>query len=469
MSNLKPAFYKPSDTEIKSIVRQLLPRDVIKELVRKSGVRLYWRLLTPLVLVWCFIYQRLSKDHTCDEVVSHLLAGGADYLCETKRPLSRRLQSENTSSYVQGRNRLPLSVLVGALHHLYQVILGWLREDARHWKGHAVRLLDGTTMRLRPFGDLAETYGQAENQHGAAYWVIVRVLAVFCLNSEALVAAAEGSMSISESAMVRQVMAEEREKNSIYIGDQGLGVYRTVQTAEFSQHKVVLRIQKRTAKMLWKSIKSKAPLASGTEHNVTWKPQAHIKVDPDFPREQIKGRLIYVRIEQNGFRPMDVYLFTTLLDDFEYPLYDICDLYSRRWQVEIDLRQVKTTLQMEQFEVKSAEMFRKELIAGLLTYNLIRAFMLQAAIKAGIEVIRLSFSKCVRRIRKVFIKGVPAFVKQGRQLDYLLKRLAKCILPNQKNKVKHEPRKVRRKPAVYPQLRGRRENARMEVLQALAA
>ena len=92
-----------------------------------------------------------------------------------------RTASESTSSYIQGRNRLPLSVLVGALHHVYQVILSWLRADKRCWKGHAVRLFDGTTMRLRPFGDLVETYGQAKNQHGTAYWVIVRVLAAFCL------------------------------------------------------------------------------------------------------------------------------------------------------------------------------------------------------------------------------------------------------------------------------------------------
>ena len=484
---------KPSETEIKSIVRQLLPHDVIRELVKQSGIRLYWRLLTPLVLVWCFIYQRLSNDHTCDEVVSHLLAGGADDLSEKKRkkaPLSRQLQSESTSSYVQGRNRLPLSVLVGALHHVYQVIYGWLQDDAHHWKGHAVRLLDGTTVRLRPFGDLAETYGQAKNQHGTAYWVIVRVLAAFCLKSEALVAAAEGPMSTSESAMVREVMASDPEKNSIYVGDQGLGVYRTAQTAEALNHKVVLRIKKGMAKCLWKSsacdantrcehsvrlpletpsLKDKAPLISFSEHNVIWKPTARIKVDPDLPREPIQGRLIYVRIEQDGFRPIDVYLFTTLLSCVEYPRKDICELYNLRWQVEIDLRQVKTTLEMEQFEVKSTEIFKKELTAGLLTYNLIRAFMVKAAIETDTEMIKLSFSRCFRRIRKVFVKGVPAFIKEGRELDYLLNRLAKCILPNQPNKVKHEPRKVRRKPAVFPQLRGTREDARNEVLQALAA
>ena len=64
----------------------------------------------------------------------HLLSGGADDLTERKRkPLSRQLQSESTSSYIQGRNRLPLSVLQDALRHVYQVILGWLHDDERCW------------------------------------------------------------------------------------------------------------------------------------------------------------------------------------------------------------------------------------------------------------------------------------------------------------------------------------------------
>jgi hypothetical protein len=313
MSNSK--LVKPNVSELLSIVPELMPRDVIKEFVKKSGVKLYWRLLTPLIIVWCFIYQRLEKDHTCDEVVSHLLSGveravalprlGADDLDlqeQDKPPLSQRLQSENTSAveesallsafYVQGRNRLPLSVLQDALLHVSKVILGWLRDEKRYWKGHAVRWLDGTTMRLRPFGDLQETYKKAKNQHGVCYWVVARVLAAFCLHSEAIVAATEASTENSEPAMVREVMMKDPEKNAIYVGDQGLGVYRTVQTAEAMNHKVVLRLKKRMAKQLWKSSKAKAFLVSGSEHNVTWKPFAHIKAEPGLPREPINGRLI---------------------------------------------------------------------------------------------------------------------------------------------------------------------------------
>jgi IS4 transposase len=379
------------------------------------------------------------------------------------------LKSENTSAYVQGRNRLPLSVLVGALRHTYKVISSELSDDNRYWKGHSVRFMDGTTVRLRPFGDLEETYGKAENQHGKSYWVVVRVLATFCLQSEALVAAKEASLTTSETAIVREVF-EQEEENSIYVSDQGLSVYRTVQTAEAMNHKVVMRVEKRTANRLWKSTIKKAPLVTAKEHDVIWKPAEKTKVDPNLPIKPIRGRLIYFRIEKKGFRPIDVYLFTTLLSSTEYPMDDIFELYGMRWQVEIDLRQIKTTLEMEQFEVKSAQMFRKELIAGLLTYNIIRALMLKTAIKKDIEVRKLSFQKCLRRIRKILFHFLPSWAfEKGNAIDYLLDQLAKCTLPNQPNKVKYEPRKVRRKPAVYPQLRGSREEARKEVLQALAA
>lgn len=57
------------------------------------------------------------------------------------------------------------------------------------------------------------------------------------------------------------------------------------------------------------------------------------------------GRLIYARLERNGFRPIDVYLFTTLLDRDEFPARDIVTLFGERWNVELDLRHVKTTLE----------------------------------------------------------------------------------------------------------------------------
>jgi len=179
----------------------------------------------------------------------------------------------------------------------------------------------------------------------------------------------------------------------------------------------------------------------------------------------IVGRLLYVRLKGEGFRPIDLYLYTSLLDVESYPISELCALYGLRWEVEIDYRHVKSCLEMSDFNVQSAAMFRLELAVGLLTYNLICALMVKAADQAGLSPMRLSFSRCLRRFREALTQGVPAWVyAQGTALSYLLGQLGSCKLPWQPDKVKHEPRKVRHKPESFPALKGDRETARRHLL-----
>ncbi len=468
---------KPTLEEILPIYQELLPRSKMKSLVKEADVKLYWRLLTPLVILFGFIIQRLSADHSCDGVVSHLHTGAADNLDaydEHEEPLSKRLKSESSSGYVQGRNRMPLQVIQGALKYVASVIGSWLKgeevAEKGTWKGLAVRLLDGTTYRLASKGDLVDTYGQAENQHGLSYWVVVRSVAAFCLYTQSVVAYIEGKTTTSEKAMVMDVMVEDKVKGSLYIGDQGFGVYRTAQVARECGKKVLLRVESKVAKALQKRNGSQHYLRAGEERRLFWEPTPQNKVELGKSTVPIEGRLIYARIEKKGFRPIDLYIFTTLLDEQLYPAVEIVELYGQRLQVEIDYRHIKTTLEMEEFDVQSTAIFRKELAAGLLTYNLVCAFMVKAALIADLPPSKLSFSRCLRRIRDALLKGFPTWVheEEASVQTYLLKRLAKCKLPHQPNKVRYEPRKVRRRPAVFPALKGSRNDARQEVLNQLS-
>lgn len=149
----KSNLVQPSETEVMSIFHELLPRSVIKELLKQVKGRFYWRLFTPLITLWGLIFQRISIDKSCDGLLSHLETGAADNLDREDKhqePLSKRLGSQNTSAYAQARKRLPLELLVGALRHIQQVISGWLHKEQQNWKGHAVRWFDGTTVRTRP-------------------------------------------------------------------------------------------------------------------------------------------------------------------------------------------------------------------------------------------------------------------------------------------------------------------------------
>ncbi|MFN6559486.1 MAG: transposase [Nostoc sp. ChiSLP01] len=70
-------------------------------------------------------------------------------------------------------------------------------------------------------------------------------------------------------------------------------------------------------------------------------------------------REIYYYIVIPGFRAQRVSLITTLLDTAIYSTLDIVELYGKRWDIELDLRHLKTTLGMDVLRCKTPSMVRK--------------------------------------------------------------------------------------------------------------
>src|SRR3990170_2151898 len=92
------------------IFQEMLPATFIREVAKKACAphRLYERLFTPVLLVWCLVFQRLNADHSCDAVVSYVGSGAIDHLDDRHRePLSHRMHSESTSAFCQARQLHP--------------------------------------------------------------------------------------------------------------------------------------------------------------------------------------------------------------------------------------------------------------------------------------------------------------------------------------------------------------------------
>src|SRR4029077_6156777 len=66
-------------------------------------------------------------------------------------------------------------------------------------------------------------------------------------------------------------------------------------------------------------------------------------------------------------------------------------LYERRWDGEVDIRSVKSTMKMDILRCKTPEMVRKEIWAHLLAYNLLRTVMAVAANASDVEPREISF------------------------------------------------------------------------------
>ena len=459
MSTQSQSQEQPTIAQLLPVFTEVLPVQVVRKLIHDSKKKFYERLFTPLVVIWGLTFQRLNSDHTCDAALSHIAGGAVDHLDDGHdTPLSERIQSENTAAYCKGRRRLPLSVLKGALTHTASVTRQWLGENGL-WLGHPVGLLDGTTLLLRPELELVDHYGRHENQYGETYWVVMRSVVAFDLHSGAAWGVAEGSLRESEQELTVSILAQA-PPNCVCTGDRNFGVFSVAQAARHYRVEVNLRMTSRRAKAL-----AGRKMKPGEDLVVTWTPSKHDQLHEDMSSDPITGRLIYVRIQRNGFRPIDLYLFTSLLDAEVYTLEELVKLIDLHWHVELNLRYVKSTLDMDLLTAKSVDMVRKELWGGLLAYNIIRGYMTRAAMQANLSPLTLSFTRCWRRVRDTLLAQ-----RQGttRAMHRLLTRLAKLTLPK-RPRFRIEPRAVRRRPATYPNLKGSRVKARQRLIEQLKA
>lgn len=442
------------------VFERFLPQNVVERLLAKIARRFYQRLFPPLVVLWGFVYQRLNTDHTCDAFVSYLTSGAAPHLYAPASP-DKPLMSENTAAYCKARQRLPLAVAQGALSHSAQAVSEPLEANGL-WYGRRVAVIDGSTVRLTAEPELIAHYGLPEGQHGASHWPRLRTVAAFDLYSGALIEAVDGPYAQSEHTLAIQLMRISPAE-MLWVGDQLYGIYHLVQVVVGCRQDAVFRIQ---ASHVHRWVKS--PLSSGSDLDVVWNPSSNDQREADLPAGAIAGRLLYVRVERPGFRPFDVYLFTTLTDRTRYPAEAICQLYARRWHVELNLRHVKTTLGMELLTGKSIDIIRKEWTLGLLAYNLIRGLMSQAALRAGLSPLHLSFARCWRRIvasAHRLRRGQSARARK-QATEALLDRLATCRLP-MRTRLRFEPRAIWPKPHQYPYLLDSRAKARQQWLERL--
>jgi hypothetical protein len=150
-------------------------------------------------------------------------------------------------------------------------------------------------------------------------------------------------------------------------------------------------------------------------------------------------------------------LVTTLLDHRKVSKDDLSALYARRWSVELDLRNLKTTTGMDVLSCQTPQMNEKQLWVHLLAYNVIRLLMAQAACNAGVDTRELSFKHTVQLWTEWVSRGLSAAKDGGR----LFTLIAQCKVGNRPGRI--EPRMRKRRPKPYPWLKVPRAQARRQI------
>ena len=152
---------------------------------------------------------------------------------------------------------------------------------------------------------------------------------------------------------------------------------------------------------------------------------------------------------------------TTLLDDKRYSMADIAELYRLRWDAEINLRSLKTMMNMDVLRCQSPGMVRKEIWAHLLAYNMIRTVIAQAAAKCGKHPRQISFTRAMRTLEAFRSTLASAPSRDLAAIyEHMLQAIASHEIANRPNRL--EPRQRKRRPKPYDLMTKPRPQARRQ-------
>jgi hypothetical protein len=136
------------------------------------------------------------------------------------------------------------------------------------------------------------------------------------------------------------------------------------------------------------------------------------------PPEFITVREATIQVKQPGFRTKSMVEVTTSPDPEEATREDLAALYLARWNNELDLRAIKSTMQMNELRCKPPEMVHREIRAHVPACNLIRTVMAQAASKQDLPPRTIRFKGAIQ-ILEAFQPVIE--LQSARGLDHLLR------------------------------------------------
>jgi len=430
------------DAELGAIKRdplELLEPNRIIELCRQSGYRPEADgKLDPRTLIALFMQQVAAGNVSCDQV---RLIGQDGF---------------SASGYCQARTRLPLAVIQTLAREQHQKLGQEIDCEAQHrWKGHRVLLIDATSFSMPDTPELQAHFGQPGRQKKGCGFPVSHLLMLFNARTGLAVDAITAPLRTHEMSLAsgtHQHLAE----GDLVVGDDSFGTYahlallagrgvkglfpaHHVRIVDFTPGRPCLEpgdvAKAKEAKGLPRSrwVKSLGPNDQIVEWfkpacKPRWMTTAQWKELPD----ALMVREVRRTISRPGFRPVTLTSVTTLLDAAKYPADELFTLRLRRWDVETDLRHLKTTMGMEVLHCKTVEGVQKELWMFLLIYNMIRAVMVAAASRQKVAVDRISFASALHWMR---------CARAGETLPRL------ALVPHRPNRM--EPRVLKRRPKPY--------------------
>ena len=426
--------------QLQDQLRDLLPAPLLSG--EEAGLNSRERVFPLRLTFECFLWQMLKLNTACREVVRQVQA------LRTLHGLPPI--SEDDSGYIQARLRLPKERLEKTLAATAQTADRRIGQSPK-LQGRPVKAVDGSSTQLADTPANQQCYPQPGSQKPGCGFPVMKFVVLFSLCSGAVLNVLLGNLHHHDLRLLRGLW-DQLKKGDILLGDRAYGEFTTLAglpqqgvdvVARLHQRRKVdfrkaRRLGKNDGLFIWKKGCQQSEILSPNE----W----------DLLPAQITVRIIRFTTTIRGFRNRRITLVTSLLAPELYPAQELAALYARRWRLELCLRDLKTTLGMEQLRCKTPDMAEKELLAYLVAHNLVRCLMAEAVASHQVELERISFKGSLDALRQFSdaISRAPNRKLRRQLWEDLLLTLARDLVPLRPNRT--EPRAVKRRPKPFPLL-----------------
>jgi DDE family transposase len=421
----------------------LLTRPELLGIVEESLPEYRKRLFPPPLALSMFLSQVLSADGSCqnalDEAIVHRLLRGEAAV------------SANTGGYCRARSRLP-SPMIQSLTSATARLLSQRTPPEWLWRGRHVKLTDGTTTPMPDTAENQKAYPQHGNQKEGVGTPLARLVGVISLAHGAVMDVATGpckGKKTGEHALFRRLL-QCFENGDVMLADAYYCSFFLI--AELRSRGVDIVMEQHGAR---KSDFRRGERLGRGDHVVRWcKP----KVKPAWmSRKQYQSYPEELTLREVKARGK--ILVTSFLTPQEVSKRELDHLFTNRWHVELDLRNIKTTLGMDELHCKTPQMCEKEVAVYMLAYNLVRLLMAQAALNANVRPRQISFK---HTLQMWVAWSQQQFLSEAMEdTTELFEVIAQIRVGNRPGRI--EPRAIKRRPKAFPRLQTSRRTARARI------
>ena len=396
---------------------------------------------------WAWLAQILEGNASCSKAIG--------FIQSWCRSQGLAVPSSDTSSYCKARCRLSDAFPGEVARRVGEALARGQREDDR-WHGFTLKAVDGSTVKLADTEENQKSFPQPPGQKPGCGFPVMGVAGLINLSHGGWDAMTTGAFSEHDLTLAEGLLCHIGE-GDLLLGDRAFCSYAFIAAVLARGGQVVMRLhQQREAALDWRKGRKISP----RERLVTWHRPAFPALKGRLTREAwealpatLEVRLIRLDYEDRSgkLRPMTV--VTTLTDPAVHDGVELHCLYARRWEIELRLRDIKTTLGFEMLAVKSPEMARKTLAMIRIAYNLMRLLMQRAAREAGEPVGSISFKEALdltTSIHESFRDCAGKPRKRADHMRFLVGMMATRLIVHRPGR--REPRTIKRRPKPYPLL-----------------